>query len=138
MEDTFQTLADADRLEHEAWNAIGAFELEGAARCAGAALEVREQEQGTDHADIIWPLALWIEALLRRHDLASAKHAALLGERRLGLQGRVLAGAPGELERALREQIGLYSFEYACFNGEAVATLEKELGSRTDGEPNGR
>jgi hypothetical protein len=138
LEDTLHTLADADRLERDSWVAIGAFELDEAARCAGAALEIREQAQGTDHPDLVWPLALWIEALLRRHDLASTKHAALLGERRFGLQRRVLAGAPAELERALQQQIGLYSFEYACFNREAVATLEKELGSRADGEPNGR
>jgi hypothetical protein len=93
---------DADSLERRAWQVLGERSGE-TAQLLGRALRIREQAQGRDHPDIIWTLSLWIEALRLEHSLAAARSAAELGERRLALKRKVLAGVPEELAHAIAE-----------------------------------
>lgn len=121
------TLDDADRLEREAWAAVADFHLDHAMAAAAAAHALRAELQGASHPDLIWPLSLQIEALVRRHRMASAQEAARLGEARLALQRLVLADSRDELVSALRGQLALYQFEGECFAPTAVAAIESEL-----------
>jgi hypothetical protein len=91
------------------------------------AVAIREAAQGEEHADLIWPLSLWIEALRWDSQRGSAWEAARLGERRLALRRAALVGAPDELARSIRELIALYTFEYDEFDPDRVDELRREL-----------
>ena len=86
---------------------------------------------------LIWTLSLWIEALLRRHQLDSAWEAARLGERRLALRRAVLVSAPDELACSLRELIGLYTFENDLLDARRVEELQHELTMFPDAQKEG-
>ena|SRR5262245_32168837 len=120
-------LQKAEQLEREAHDAIAEFGLEDALRLVHEAHAIREVSQGDGHADLIWTLSLWIEALGRRHRPESALEAARLGERRLALRRMALAGAPDELQHSLRELIDLYTFEDDVFDARRVDELQREL-----------
>src|SRR5262245_4325992 len=117
----------AERLEREAHDAILEFRLEEAVGPLREALAIREASQGERHPDLIWTLSLWIDGLRRKHRPESAREATRLGYRRLALRRTVIAGAPDELKHALRELMGLYTFEGDFFDARRVDELRREL-----------
>ena len=116
-----------EQLEREAHDAIPEYRLEEAVERLREALAIREAYQGEAHPDLIWTLSLWIYALRRKHRPESALEAARLGERRLALRRKALAGAPDELAHSLRELIDVYTFEYDVLDTARVDELRREL-----------
>lgn len=132
MDPATATLTDAERLERAAWARLGLYELTAVVREISEALSIRAHLQGGGHPDLIWPLSIWIAAILDEHSLKHAREAARLGEQRLALQRVALAHVPAELRRAVERQISLYHFELEPFDLGRVAALKAELG-RLDG-----
>jgi hypothetical protein len=115
-------LREADRLEREAWDHLLSFD--DVITPARKALAIREALQGPRHPDLIWPISLWIEALLREHSVEHAREAEHLGARRLDLQEEVLRAHPVAWDHAVDVQIRLCAFENEVFDRELVRAAQ--------------
>jgi len=115
----------AEQLERDAW--AESYRFNPASMDAlKEAIAIREQAQGPDHPDLIWPLELLVREIRTRHSVTSTEEAAKVGERVLSLRRRVLADAPGELVHAIARLIRLYTFEDDVLDPARVRELEDE------------
>lgn len=118
--------AEAETLEDAARDAIEEHRLDAALDNLAKARALRATAAGADHPDLIWTVSLMIDAHLRKHTPVDAATAAALGEQRLTLRRRVLAEAPDELARSLRDLARLYVFENAPFDPARIRALDAE------------